>query len=386
MLVKCEKEYHAPGAAAATPVGWSGAMDDGSAKELITKGYFSEVRDEGLNEMVTKAATSVLSEHVKQMVDAQKAVLEEFGKRFQNFTPAAQTVTKADEGGFGYDGPENMPGWSMDERLQHLKTKSFNYYAVHKPTADRKFFGLGDWYLRARHALRGNGIAADDLHRDTQEHLDFIVKAHREIPELDRSSGIKRYGDAGWEAIYKAIITKATPTGMGEQIGADGGFLVPPEYSTTIFERVYASFLLQLIDMYPIGSSNMTFNGSAETSRVRGSRKGGIRAYWVDEAGTITSSFPRFRQITLHPWKLAALIPTTSELEQDAFVSLPQLLARNAAEEIQVTLSEAIINGTGAGQPLGIANAPNRIAVAAESPQLAATIMAENIRIPITTG
>ena len=372
MLVKCEKDCPSP--TGLITKGWEGSVDDAWAQERIKDGYFSEVREDSLNDLVVKAATGVLDDHVKKLVDAQRAVLDEFDKRFKNFTPAVQLATKADTG-IGYDGPENMAGMGLEHRLSYLKTKSFNYQAVYQPTLDNKFLGLGDFARRCKHA-RGNGVVSEDLIKDLSEHNEFVVKAWTDIPAIkDAKIAQMRWGDQG----LLKLLTKADPTGMGEQSGAEGGFLVPPEYSTTIFERVYASFLLQLIDLYPIGSATMTFNASAETSRVRGSRKGGIRAYWVDEAGTITASFPRFRQITLRPYKLAALIPTTSELEQDAFVSLPQLLARNAAEEIQVTLCDAIVRGTGAGQPFGILNAPNRVSVAKETGQAAATVVAENV-------
>jgi len=47
--------------------------------------------------------------------------------------------------------------------------------------------------------------------------------------------------------------------------------------------------------------------------------------------------------------------------------------------EFGFKLDDAIINGTGAGQPLGVMNSPCLISVAKEAGQAAATIVAENV-------
>ena len=50
-----------------------------------------------------------------------------------------------------------------------------------------------------------------------------------------------------------------------------------------------------------------------------------------------------------------------------------------ASEEINFVVGDAIVNGTGAGQPLGILNSPCLITVNKESGQTAATVNAQNI-------
>lgn len=182
---------------------------------------------------------------------------------------------------------------------------------------------------------------------------------------------------AEWQAkhasVYKAI------QGMSEQVATDGGFLVLPEFSEEILEKVQDNDLYSKLDHYTVSGNNMTFPRNAETSRANGSRAGGLRGYWVGEGGTITSSKPTFSNITLQLKKLAIIVYLTQELIEDAGQSLEQYVTKKAADEFNFMIGDAIINGTGAGQPLGILSAGCLLSVAKESGQAAATIVTENV-------
>lgn len=174
-------------------------------------------------------------------------------------------------------------------------------------------------------------------------------------------------------------LTKA-PTGAHMSQGVDGGFLVPPSFSQTIWDGLNASpdNLLARTDSYSVTGESLTFNANAETSRVDGSRYGGIRGYWIAEADQITSSRPKWRQIKLEPKQLAVLVYATDKLLNNA-TALEQYITRAATDEIQFKVGDAIINGTGAGQPLGILNASCVVSVAKETGQAAATILFQNV-------
>ena len=176
------------------------------------------------------------------------------------------------------------------------------------------------------------------------------------------------------------LIAKAA-SGMGEGVGADGGFLVPTEFVQKILERVYASSnLLGMTDSYTATSNVIAFPRSAETSRANGSRWGGVRAYWRDEGEQASATKPTVGRLQLTLHKLIVLINASDELLGDAqAIALEQYLFRVASEEINFIVSDAILNGTGAGQPLGILNSPCLVTVAKESGQTAATVNATNI-------
>lgn len=93
---------------------------------------------------------------------------------------------------------------------------------------------------------------------------------------------------------------------------------------------------------------------------------GGLQFYWAEEGEEKTNSDVAFRQMALTAHKLVALTHTSDELLDDSAVSLeaflqgPMGFAGGAAwmEEY------AFIQGTGAGQPLGVINANATISVA----------------------
>jgi HK97 family phage major capsid protein len=116
----------------------------------------------------------------------------------------------------------------------------------------------------------------------------------------------------------------------------------------------------------------------AETSRVRGSRWGGVRVYWLEEAGDKTASAPKFRKMELELKKIAGLCYATDELLEDA-TALGSIISQAFPEEFAWEFDDAIIRGNGAGQPLGILNSPALVTVAAQGGQPVDTIVYENI-------
>jgi len=126
------------------------------------------------------------------------------------------------------------------------------------------------------------------------------------------------------------------------------------------------------------GANSTKLNGVDETDRGTGNRWGGIQGYWLAEADQITSSHPTFRQIRLEPHKVAALAYATDEVLSDA-AQLDAVIGQAAREELLWLTENAIVNGTGAGQPLGIMNAGCVVEVAKETGQDADTIVAENV-------
>jgi len=170
-------------------------------------------------------------------------------------------------------------------------------------------------------------------------------------------------------------------TGLNETTPSDGGFLLQPEYSNEILKNVWESgMILPRINKITLsGNKNgMKFNGLDETSRVDGSRAGGIRAYWAAEAAEKTASKPKFRQIELGLNKLVGLCYATDELLEDS-AALGQTIETGFRDEFDFAITNAIINGSGAGQPLGIQNSGCMVSVSKEVGQGADTIVYENI-------
>jgi len=169
-------------------------------------------------------------------------------------------------------------------------------------------------------------------------------------------------------------------TGLNEGTPSDGGFLVQQDFSTVLLQDVFETGVLSSrCRMQPIsgGSNGITINGVDETSRAS-SRFGGILGYWLDEAGEKTASRPKFRKIELKLKKLIGLCYATDELLDDA-PALGSFIEQGFKSEFGFLVDNAIVNGSGAGQPLGILNSGCLVSVAKEAGQGAKTILAENV-------
>lgn len=170
-------------------------------------------------------------------------------------------------------------------------------------------------------------------------------------------------------------------TGLNETIPSEGGFLVEQGYSREILQDAFSEGDLAKRcrrQPVPANSNGIKINGVDETSRADGSRYGGVRSYWIAEAGEKQASKPKFRQIDLELKKNCVLIYATDEVLQDA-VALDGYIRAVGPKEIAFTIDDCILNGTGAGMPMGILNAGCLVTVSKETGQNASTILAENV-------
>ena len=170
-------------------------------------------------------------------------------------------------------------------------------------------------------------------------------------------------------------------SGTNEAIPSEGGFLVGTDLAKPLLNQVFESGqVAKRCNRVPIsgGANSIKLPCIDETSRVNGSRWGGIQSYWSAEAATTTATKPKFRQLELNLKKLFGLCYATEELLQDS-AALNAVLSQAFTEEMAFKLDDAIINGTGAGQPLGILNSDALVTVAKEAGQDAKTVVFENI-------
>lgn len=183
--------------------------------------------------------------------------------------------------------------------------------------------------------------------------------------------------------VYSNILNREIrSTGLEESTPSLGGFVVMEDFATEVFRHAQSTYrLYNRVRKIPISanSNKLKYPFVDETSRANGSRQGGIRAYWLEEGGTKTASKPKFGQLELSLSKLILLTYATDELLEDA-VALGAYLYEGFAEEVGFKLDDAIINGTGAGQPLGILQAACLVSVSKETGQSASTLVWENVK------
>jgi HK97 family phage major capsid protein len=155
--------------------------------------------------------------------------------------------------------------------------------------------------------------------------------------------------------------------GSSETVPSDGGFLVEPEYNQDLLQRTYnTGEVAKRCKRMSMNSARMIINAVDEDSRVDGSRWGGLLSYWLAEAQSYTGTKPKFREVQLVANKLIALVYATEELLDDTSL-LESYVKEIVPQELAFQTDEAIINGTGAGQPLGILTAPATVSQTADS-------------------
>lgn len=161
-----------------------------------------------------------------------------------------------------------------------------------------------------------------------------------------------------------------------EGIGADGGFAVPPTFLEEIQMLMFGD-TLQSLARYcmrvPIDGNSISVGLDMTTPYA-----GGTRAYWGGELSTHRSTRPAVEELSMRLFKLTALVYCTDELLSDSR-AMTQLITRSAAEAIAWETSEAIVNGNGLKQPLGILHSDALIEQAADASQSADTISASNV-------
>ena len=176
-------------------------------------------------------------------------------------------------------------------------------------------------------------------------------------------------------AMDQRLVQNALSTYGSEGVNADGGFAVPPEWRAEIMRQVDAEDgFLGRTDQQTVSGNTITY--PIDESPAWAS-SGGIRSYWDGEAAAINQSKPALKDLTVKLHRLTALVPVTEELLEDA-PAMAGYITSKAGEVIAFKLNDAIVNGTGAGMPLGIMNAPCRVSVAKETSQTAATFHADN--------
>lgn len=168
----------------------------------------------------------------------------------------------------------------------------------------------------------------------------------------------------------------AAPTNYHQESGSDEGRMVPPAFKAEIFEAVTAGddSLLSVVDAEPTNSNAVEW--LRDESTPWGAT--GVSAAWRVEGAQMSPSKLATAGETLRLHELYAFVLATGELQQDA-PRLANRLTSKAGLAIRYKVNEAIVNGTGAGTPLGWFTSSAKVSVAKEGSQTADTVVAANV-------
>ncbi len=226
---------------------------------------------------------------------------------------------------------------------------------------------------------------ASDVNMDVPQRQPAVPRD----PSEQARNGFKHFGEfcaavrranpragAGFEVDNRLAIANAPTTVGSEGVGADGGFAVPDDFRSEIMSWYGGEESLFARTDQQITSGNTFCAPTDETTPWQ--TTGGVLAYWDGENDQLTQSKPALKDNTLRLNKLTCLVPVTNELLDDA-PSMASYVPRKAGEKMSFKSDLAIVQGTGAGQPLGILNAASLVSVAKVASQTADTLVAVNI-------
>tara|TARA_R100000808_G_scaffold10554_1_gene27909 strand:- start:7520 stop:8965 length:1446 start_codon:yes stop_codon:yes gene_type:complete len=221
-----------------------------------------------------------------------------------------------------------------------------------------------DHYSKEFNRISGGDFRNDDRKKFGWKHFGEMAVA---LKSAKQTGGI----------VDKRFHTKTAPTTFGvEGVGADGGFAVPPYFVDEIMVKVQGEdSLLSRTDQLTTPSNNASIPID-ETTPWQTS--GGILANWEGEGDQRAQSKPNLKQANIRLSKLSVLVGVTDELQEDVPL-LGQYLTRKAGEKMDFKINLAIVQGTGAGQPLGILNSGATVSVAKTASQDADTVVANNV-------
>lgn len=235
---------------------------------------------------------------------------------------------------------------------------------------------------------RQRDLSGDHQENNNRASVEVIGSEYRNNRGSSSSGPFKTLGEQ-----MRSIVSAGSPggqtdpklfevrsaSGLNETVGSEGGFLLQDTFAKDIIKNAWDSaHLLNLCQKFSIETNAIKIPAEDETSRVDGSRHGGVQAYWIAEAGEKLKSKPKFRQLALSLKKCVVLVYTTDELLEDA-TALNSYLKKVAPEEIGFKVQDSIVNGSGAGQPLGFLNSGALVTVPKEAGQATNTVNLSNL-------
>jgi len=156
---------------------------------------------------------------------------------------------------------------------------------------------------------------------------------------------------------------------LGESVGSTGGFLVPTEFLAQLQSAIQENAIVRSrATVIPMRRRQVNIPVLDQTGTTAGQPHwfGGMQFTWQEEATEKTQSDPTFRRVALVAHKLIGYTRASDELLDDSAISLEAFLSGPLGFAGGAAWMEdyAFLQGTGAGQPLGVIAAGATITVA----------------------
>lgn len=190
-----------------------------------------------------------------------------------------------------------------------------------------------------------------------------------------RFKNLADFSLAVWHGNDSRLLRNSTMT-TGE--GVSAGYLVPIQFVNQMMDAALAQEVIRpRANVVPMTSKLATV-ASFDSLDGTNSKRAGLQMYWEPETWQMTEQKATAAQIELVAKKANVFVVVSQELAADAPM-FDRQLTQAMVSAVAAGLDYAFINGTGAGMPLGMINAPCTIEVAKESGQAANTLLIQNL-------
>lgn len=212
---------------------------------------------------------------------------------------------------------------------------------------------------------RAAGVAIDNIVDDGYDYLHTLYHHHKQThgPGIDDK------------------ITKIRNASFASSVPYEGGFLIPEILRSELLRiALEKSIMRSRARVIPMDSLRVPFPAIDTTTNAT-SVYGGIVTYWTEEGAALTQSAASFSRVVLDAKKLTAYTAVPNELVADSTISFDAFIGQIFPEAMAFQEDFAFIQGTSAGEPLGILAAGNGATVvqAGQSGQFTKTIVWENV-------
>lgn len=289
----------------------------------------------------------------KQHLEAAKELFIEAGAIIQNDEADAQDAERAEK---------------LFEEAKGHQHKAFQLAEIEKAAvayADEAKAEKEQEIASSKFKSAGHFLVELYKHGDMEYrgrvHPYFLQSASR-LNDADEKVDV----DSQWLA--KGSQQTAERKDLVESVGASGGFLVPVEYRPELLAVSYeVNPVRQRATIIPMRRRQINIPVLDQTQGSLGTTAmhGGIVATWTEEATAKSETQPAFRQVQLVAHKLTCYTETSDELLDDEAVGLMSFMNGPMGFSGAINWEEeyTFLQGTGAGQPLGVIGANATITV-----------------------
>lgn len=156
------------------------------------------------------------------------------------------------------------------------------------------------------------------------------------------------------------LMVNAVSTWAGEGVNADGGYALPPQFAQGLLDAVMpADGFLQALNPVQTNSNLLVVPVNQQAPWQNST---GITGAATAEGAAITASKPAISEVRVPLYKFASLVHVSEETLAD-IPFMASWVMNQMGEHLRYLLENAVLNGTGEGEPLGILNSPALIAI-----------------------